>query len=413
MKKITLAAYISGIAILGAISVPPAARAFDKNQVSNVKYRSSPDYTAQGGRLGSFIVRPSFTLMQTYDDNIFREPDADGDAITVARPEVRINSDWGLHGIEAGAQGSFGRYADFSDENYNDFAFYLSGQYDIDYETYIKALVRYEDRHQERDQLEDPGGDEPTQYNVKTVFVGFARELNILRVSASASRKDITFEDSSVGSTIIDNNTRDRTQDALDVRVAYGLSDNYEVFVAGGYDRRRYDLSSVDFRDSDSYSARAGLAMNFTGKLRGDIYGGYIRQTFDSGFDDVGAANYGGSLLWNVTDLTSIEAGVDRQLVETTQAGASSIIQTDADLSVAHSLRENILLEAGVQMVDNKYEGVDGNDNRLYRGGLGLVYKPTARVSLGLKYDYFDRRYERSTRDYDNNRFLLTLKYDY
>ncbi|MBK9584307.1 MAG: outer membrane beta-barrel protein [Alphaproteobacteria bacterium] len=127
MKKTTLAAAVSGLAVLGAISVPPVARAYNKNLVSNVKYRTSPHHTPEGGRLGTFIVRPSFALMQTYDDNIFREPDADHDAITVARPEVRINSDWGLHGIEAGAQGSLGRYADFSSENYDDFAFLCVG----------------------------------------------------------------------------------------------------------------------------------------------------------------------------------------------------------------------------------------------------------------------------------------------
>ncbi|MBK9584308.1 MAG: hypothetical protein IPO55_00040 [Alphaproteobacteria bacterium] len=69
--------------------------------------------------------------------------------------------------------------------------FYVSGQYDLDYETYIKALAKYEKKHQERDQLEDPGGDEPTEYNVKTVFVGFARELNILRVNVSATHRGL------------------------------------------------------------------------------------------------------------------------------------------------------------------------------------------------------------------------------
>lgn len=413
MKKTTLATALSGLIVLGAISVPLMAYAYNKNLVSNVKYRTSPHYTPEGGRLGTFIVRPSFTLMQTYDDNIFREPDADSDAITVARPEVRINSDWGLHGIEAGAQGSFGRYADFTDENYDDFSFYLSGQYDLDYETYVKALVKYEKKHQERDQLEDPGGDEPVEYNVKTVFVGFARELNILRVNASATHRDYTFEDSSVGATIIDNSTRDRSQDEFDVRLAYGISDNYEAFVAAGYDRRRYDQDSVDFRDSDSYNVRGGVAVNFTGKLRGDIYAGYIRQNFESGFDDVGAANYGGSLLWNVTELTSVEAGVDRQLVETTQAGASSIVQTSADVSVAHSLRENILLEGMAGFTDNTYEGTGNNDNHLYRAGLSVVYKPTANISTGVRYDYLNRKFETSANDYDNNRVMLSLRYDY
>ncbi|MCB1680485.1 MAG: outer membrane beta-barrel protein [Alphaproteobacteria bacterium] len=413
MKKTTLAALIFCSAALGATSVPFSARAFDKNLVSNVKYRYNPYYQSEGGRLGTFIVKPAVMLLQTYDDNIFREHQADSDNITVLRPEVRIMSDWGLHGIEAGAQGSFGRYAEFTSENYNDFSFYVSGQYDVDYETYFKALAKYEKRHQERDQLEDPGGDEPVEYGVKTVFIGFTRELSVLRVNASATHRDITYEDSSVGNTIIDNSTRDRSQQELDLRIAYGISDNYEAFIAGGYDRRRYDVASADFRDSDSYNLRAGVAVNFTGKLRGDIYAGYIWQNFDSGFEDVGAVKYGGSLLWNVTDLTSIEAGVDRSLIETVQAGASSIVQTNVDLSVAHSLRDNILVEGTAGFIDNSYEGSGSNDNHVYRAGMSVVYKPNEHVSTGVKYDYINRKFESASRDYDNNRVMVNVRYDY
>ena len=62
---------------------------------------------------------------------------------------------------------------------------------------------------------------------------------------------------------------------------------------------------------------------------------------------------------------------------------------------------------------DNTYEGTGNNDNRLYRAGLSVVYKPTANISTGVKYDYLNRKFENDANDYDNNRVMLSLRYDY
>lgn len=399
----------------GAIFVPVKVWAYDKNLVSNVRYRPNPDYQPDGGRIGVFVVRPSVMILETFDDNIFREADSESDSITSIRPEVRISSDWTLHGIEAGATGDFGRYAEHDSENYDDYSFYLSGRYDLDYETYLDVLARFQKRHQERDTIEDPGGDEPLEYSIKTVFIGFTRDLSLLRVKASAAQHVYTHEDGMVGSTVIDNGTRDRTQQEFDLRLAYGLSDNYEIFTAVGYDRRRYDRDGVAFRDSQSTNIRGGLAVNFTGKLRGDIYAGYVHQSFNQSFGDVGLVNYGGSVLWNPSEITSVEARVGRMLVETVQTGASTIVQTTADASVAHSFRQNILGDVHVGYVDNSYEGSTGanNDSEIYKAGGGLVYKPTKSVSTGIRYDFLTRKYEVSSRDYDNNTFRVFVRYDY
>ncbi|MBK9584309.1 MAG: hypothetical protein IPO55_00045 [Alphaproteobacteria bacterium] len=78
------------------------------------------------------------------------------------------------------------------------------------------------------------------------------------------------------------------------MRLAYGISDNYEAFLAAGMTGGG-TIGTASISGTDSYNTRARVAVNFTGKLRGDVYAGYIRQNFESGFDDVGAANYGGS----------------------------------------------------------------------------------------------------------------------
>lgn len=416
MKIKALAVTILCCVLSGAASfMPVVTMAYNKKLVTNVKNRVSKDYQPQGGRLGVFVVRPSVLVLETYDDNIFRDPDKDGDFITSVRPEVKVNSDWALHGVEAGAKGDFARYADFDSENYNDYSFYVSGRYDLDYETYVKVMAQYEKRHQERDALEDPGGDEPMDYHVKTVFIGFARELNLLRLNASATHRAYTHEDTDVAGATIDNGERDRKQQEFDIRLGYGLSDNYEVFGAVGYDRRRFDRADTPYRDSQSFNVRGGLAVNFTGKLRGDVYAGYARQSFNKGFDSEGLLNYGGSLLWNPTELTSVEARVGRELVETFQASAATIVQTTAEASVSHAVRENIIADVSAGLVDRDYRGEAGasNDNRDYKAGASVVYRVNQNVSAGLKYDYLDRNFDQSARDYDNNRVMLSLRYDY
>jgi hypothetical protein len=402
--------------LLFAMAVPQA-QAFDNALVQGVGDRPNPDYAAPGGRIGTFIVRPSLALLQTYDDNIFRESNKTGDFITEIKPSATMQTDWNLHQIKAGASANFGRYRDHGSEDYRDHSYFLAGRLDVDYGTYFSAELREEMRHEDRGALDDPDGDRPVKYTDRSKKFDFMRDLSILKLYISSAFHSFKFRNGEASGTVIDNSTRNRNETTLQARLALGLTDHYEIFLDGRYNRRKYDVSSTSFRNSHGYEVRTGMAMNITGITRGDIFVGHMNRNYDgTGFQNINALNYGGSLLWNITEITSLRAQMDRQVLETSLANLSGLVRTGASVEIEHSPRENIIYQANVEMNEDAYRGANAasRDNTTYRAGLGADYKMNPNMTAGLNYDYIRRDFKQTgLQGYNNNQIMFSFLYDY
>jgi hypothetical protein len=71
--------------------------------------------------LSSFVVKPSFSVTGIYDSNIFlTENNVVGDKRVEYRPQVAIQSDWGRHSFGITGFGVLGRYAEYTDEDFDD-----------------------------------------------------------------------------------------------------------------------------------------------------------------------------------------------------------------------------------------------------------------------------------------------------
>jgi hypothetical protein len=388
------------------------------DDVINVRDLPQPDYTPLGMRAGAFILNPILNLSEEYDDNVFRdETDEKTDFITSVQPGVNIRSDWNLHEVQFRALGNLGYYADNTDENYQDYSVSASGRYDITYETFLNALVRFDELHEDRGSPDDVNGDEPTTYERWTAGLGFARALGKLKLFLDGRYQDYTFDNTTALGAVVDNSNRDRSQSRFESRLAYELSPNYDVFISAAWDNRDYDRTVTVDRNSDGRELRAGTALNITGKVKGEIYGGRISQNYSSDFEDIDTANYGGSLLWNITGLTSLSATLDRSVIETVSSGNSGYVRTASRINIDHALRRNIMLGAFLGLNSDDYiattPGAFEREDKAHLMGLNIEYKPFRGASLGARYDYSDRESNLAGSDFTNNRFLVNLRYTF
>jgi len=410
--------YFSRIAMCLMLSTAysSSAYSYDDNEVESVKERHDAFYTPEGIRLGVFTLSPSLEVLQKYDDNIFRQQSGEkSDAITLFQPSVALKSDWGLHEVQLGASGDFGRFSDFDSENYEDHRLYASGRYDIDYETYLTVSASLNRLHEDRSSLDDVGGDSPTEFDRRSMAVTFSRSLGILKLRLGGELHSYEYEDSSSGGASIDNSNRDRDHQALNARLSYGVSDDYDVFVQAETSRRRYDESTGAARDSDGREYQLGMAVNFSGKAKGDVYIGRLTQDYRTTFDDVSATTYGASVLWNPTEVMSLDFNIDREVLETTLAGASGLLRTDSSVVLEHSFRDNVFVDLGLGLIDEQYEGtaVSSRDNTTYVLGAGAEYRVNNRLHAGVNYEFKDRSFKDNVGDYDNHVMTFSVKYAY
>ena len=380
-------------------------------QVQCVDERALDNLKPLGVKAGAFMLSPALETDVEYNDNIYARPHNEtSDVITRLKPSLGARTSWSRHAIKAYAKADIGLYADNSDENYTDNSIGMKARYDITHQTYLDTALDYTRTHEERDSPNDVNGDEPTEIHIKTARLKFTRALAKIKLYLHGELQDIDFENVAAGGTVIDNGFRNRLQKEAGIKLAYELMPQSEIFAKAVYDARDYEVSSVPDRSSEGFRLQMGYSRDITGKLKGDLYGGYIAQNYGAGYKDISAADYGASLLWNASALTSLKAEVKRGVFETITPGVSGYIRTRGDLGIEHAFRENIIAKAGAAYARDRYVGLSRDDD-IYKGTIGLGYKPRRGLETEIGYTYDRRDSSRNAQDYDAHRFMIRARY--
>ncbi len=375
--------------------------------------RSRPEYEPQNVRLGSFILAPQIGVGYTFNDNIFSTPDREEqDFITRVRPVILLSSDWNSHLISAGVVYDAGIYKDFSEENFLDTTYTLSGRLDVVQDSYITGGLLIQGKHEDRASPDEVNGVEPTKYLLSTANLEFYRKVSRIMLKASIDARQFDYSTTEAGGGgEIDNGDRDRYEYQAQTRVAYEFKPGYQAFVDVSYNIREYVRDgAAELRNSDGYKVSAGTSVDLTGQTKGEVYAGYFLQDYENdNFEDASGVNYGAKVLWNVTRLTSVQFDANRTVSETTLSDASGFVTSLADVSVEHELRRNILLSTGFSYVLNEYEGLDRTDN-IYSLSAGARYIITPNFTLNFDYNFQMRESDAVGRDFERNRVMLSLK---
>src|SRR5690606_27089067 len=118
--------------------------------------------------------------------------------------------------------------------------------------------------------------------------------------------------------TIINNNGRDRKIYDGSVRLSYEFVPNYQIFINNNYNIRRYDHIISTNRNSEGFELTVGTSIDISGKSKGEVFVGYLKQEYESSdLENIQSPTFGANILWNVTQLTSLIVGVTRSVEET------------------------------------------------------------------------------------------------
>lgn len=402
----------------GTLLLPSSALAQnvpEDEDVVNVTERKLPEYEVDGMHVGQFQFLPKLEVEETYDDNIYRtDTSKESDFITRVKPSALLQSDWSNHQVQLMALGNFGFYQDNDTENYEDYTVQAKGRYDIVYDTYFEGILRHTHMHEDRNSPNDANGNEPTELDINTARLGFVRELARLKLYTYAQHQDMEFDQTIRGNVLVTNDDRNRYQQDFQVKLAYEFQPNYDIFTRYTYNIREYDATGAINRDSTGHEIAAGTAVDISGKVKGEVYAGYLTQDYDR-YTDVDEVNFGGELLWNVTGLTSLNALIKREVRETTITNASSFVRTRYRVSADHAVLDNLLVDASLQYIEDDFitTGATGRDDEYYGAGVGMKYMINRNLSVNTGYDYIERQSTVASENYDNNLVSISLSYAY
>jgi hypothetical protein len=380
-----------------------------------VRDRPRQDYDPVGIPLGSFRAFPQLHVGEVYDDNIFRnQTDHKGDLITEIVPRLALASDWNRHALSFEADANIGKHILNPDEDYEDYAFRTNGRLDITHSASLDAGVGFEHLHQDRSSPDEEDGITPTQYTDLEGSLGFNKQFGRfqLRLESLLDRLNYRDDERLVDGTTenINNDDRDRYELFGLTKLGYEVSPAFQPFIGGGYGIIRYDDKVDDNgfnRSANRSNVVVGTDLDLGGVTSAELYMGYMsQQPEDDRFSTIQGPEFGGTLTWNVTRLTTVTADITRSIATTTLDGASGALQTGAGLTIEHELRRNILLQLNGDWQQSDFNGIDRLDNT-YQAGIQGNYLINRNLSVTAGYKYQTRSSTDSSAEFSQN--LVTL----
>lgn len=368
-----------------------------------------PDYDAVGIRIGGLVVKPSITVGMEYNDNIYAtEDNTVDDNITVTTPKVEIKSDWSRHAFNLDAGLASGLYASESDENYLDGHFMVGGRLDVQRESYLTGQAGIRKLHEERSSPDSSNAwKDPADYTQSNADVSYMHGLGRTSLTAGTGITAINYDNVDLlagGSE--DLSIRNRNLYNINARAAYELLPTVRPFVSGRYDKRVYELSEAE-RDSDGYRLGAGTGFDLGGVTTGEIFAGYMQQNYEDR-ESISGPWLGMTLLWNVTQLTSIQAKVESSIKETTEDNSSGINAVDGSLRIDHELLRNLLVGGFYTYTRDDFQSTDITDT-VSSLGPRATYLVNRHLSGEASYAYRTLDSSESSREYTENVFLVSL----
>ena len=400
-----------------AIALVAASGAYAQTQVVPVSERMAADHAPMGVRAGSFLVIPKVELVETYNDNIYASSsNEESDFITSVRPEVTARSNWNRHALNAKASAEVRKFASNDDEDETNYNVAMDGRVDVLRDTSIGGGVAYSRDHEDRGNPNTIGSpSEPVEFTTKVARIGAYRGLGRANARFDSEVKQLDYKNGvSTTGTPINNSVRDRNEYTQTLRLGYQIDSRFEAFVKGAIDSRVYDNKAVA-RSSHGQTYTAGTTFDISGKTRGEAYVGMTSRNYTGvGRTDIDEPVWGGKVVWNASDLTSVIASIDRSIEETTIAGASGFVNTDYRMGVEHALTRDVLLKGNVGYLNANYEGtVASRDDDIYTAGLGLDYYLNRCLKAGVGYQYTNRESNVASGDFSRNAVMLRLSATY
>ncbi|NBV54694.1 MAG: hypothetical protein EBR79_03165, partial [Proteobacteria bacterium] len=313
------------------------------------------------------------------------------------------------------------RYNDNRSENQHNYMLAADGRVDVMRDTSIGGGVSFARDHEDRgNPNSNASNSKPVEYTTSIARLGAYRGLGRANVRFDTEAKKLDYKNgyTSAGG-FVDNGLRDRDEYTNSLRLGWQFDPRFEGFVKGTMDTRNYKRDSgagYVNRGNNGSSLVAGTTFDVSGKTKGEVFAGVVERNYNNPtFKDISEPTWGGKVTWNFSELTSVIAGVDRTIEETTIGASSGYVSTAYTAKVEHALTRDVLLSGNVGYTENEYKGTAANQRQddIISAGVGADYYLGKNFKVGAGYTYQDRDSSVNSGDFDRNMLMLRLTATY
>lgn len=371
-------------------------------------------YAPLGLRVGTFVVVTELEQGLTSTTNADKSPGGDNAVLSETSLRLRAESDWPRHRATAEAYGTFRKSV--SGEEVKELEGGAETRLELDLldDLTARALLAYKaGREGASSPVAIPGVEEQPLRHTLHGSLGLERSLGRLRLGLTSEVQRDQYGDAElVGGGTLSQSDRDSTLVLARLRGGYEISPALTPFVEVEAGRRIYDNE----RDSAGYErsatrlgARAGVALDLSEKLRGELSAGWLSQDFeDSRLATISGPALAASLTWSPRRGTVVGLDALTEIEGSTDPGLSGSLLYSGTLRIERELRSNLTGEAALGASYRDYEA--GGHDVILTGEAILTWWLNRYAGLTGRL-----RHERQTsslpgRDYDATSLFMGLK---
>lgn len=410
------------------------------------RYEDDP-YAPLGLRSGSFLWFPGIELSAGYDTNPLRRTARTPSDFFVVAPELKVQSQWLRHRLNAELRGSYTTYGrTFEDAAASappcdctpgmlatqaltnsgiprsldrpDFNSKVTGRLDT-----------YGNSHADGEFRFNVGTDNPGSPNITAgldrlpiytqvgTTLGYTQNFNRLDVTLKGGVDRVAYQQSHLtDGTSTSNNDRDLYQYSGALRVGYQLRPGVEPFAEVSADQRVHDLTydrSGLRRDSTGTTLRAGSTFELTRQLVGEGSVGYTMRDYkDPSLKPLSGFVADAALVWTQSALTVWTLSAKSAADESILTDVSGALRRDVSLNVDQYFRRWLVgsLKAGAGFDHYIADGPSREDQRYFLSA-ALAYKLSRDYQIRgeIRRDWLNSSV--AGVDYVADTYLLTLRW--
>jgi Uncharacterized protein conserved in bacteria len=359
-----------------------------------IKNRFWPEYQPHGLRAGPWIFYPRLSAGAAYDSNVLASADnPQADAIAHVGASLRANSLWERHGIDLQWSAGSRFYKNNSALNQTNANFAGSGHFDIDHSTQLLGAFSAAYLHEELGSLNSPtGAVKPLPYSVIGGDVTLRKEFGRLTTAVGTAVKSYNF-----GSTVTQNGSI-VSQDAQDGqiywvhgRIDYAFSEKFAVFTAIEGNWRDLRGTPSQSLSSNGYRALAGVDLEVTHLIKGEVAAGYMHQHFFAPtIGDIEGPAFRATLTWSPSRLVDISFIAEQVVTQTADTTATGVRADVAQTRLDYEFRPNVIVSTAATYEKDHFQGQPREDN-VYAVDAGLKYLMNNVIAINFQYRYTRR----------------------
>ncbi len=372
-----------------------------------------PGYEPRQISAGPATIDASLTVETVFNSNIFATPtDEEEDVIFLVSPFVSAEAPWRNTVFNAVAYANLRRFAENTQENVNTFGVSTSVGAKMGGSQTASVEARYDRTFERRD---DPDANTTSADPLTTIDNVGAEFQHTYRPGRFGVSSAFGVTKSDYRSIVDDD--RDMTTYQISSRGLIGVSSQIDAFVQGFATfrdaRLAVDRTGVN-RDSATFGALTGVALDVTEKLDGEIGVGVFRADLDDPtLDDFTGVSVLGNLRWSPRPRTGVILNVFRGDVATIRSGASGRVDFRAGVEVIQEVRHNIRGRASVRYRNGRFRTTNPETEKDVIVRAGGEYLLNRNVALTADYELRNRDSTRIGDDFTAHSFGVALELSY